>query len=304
MINLKSISKRFGTTEAVKHISLSIQPGEIVGLLGPNGAGKTTTLRMLAGTLPPTTGSILIDQKPFSDDEYGLKSRIGYLPENNPLYEDVTVEEHLQFWARMKAIPEEKRREAIDFAVEKTGIAAVYYRFISELSKGYRQRVGLAQAILNQPDILILDEPTEGLDPNQRRSIESLLAELKESRTVIVSSHVLSEVAELANRIIIIHKGEVVGDDTPGNLTKNREGIQELIIEVEGRGVAKGLKSLTKVTKVTKEDSNTYRLICESATDLRPAVFRLAVKEGWTLLATRIVERRLEDVFLELTEGA
>lgn len=303
MITLSKVVKRFGTNTAVDGISLSIKPGEIVGLLGPNGAGKTTTLRMLAGVLPPTKGSITIDGKRFDEAEYQLKRRIGYLPEDNPLYDELTVEEHLKFWAQMKQIPKTEMAEAMEFAIEHTGIGEVYYRIIGELSKGYRQRVGVAQAILTRPDILLLDEPTEGLDPNQRRDIQTLLNQLKKGRTVIVSSHVLGEITKIANRILIINRGQVVGDDTPANLVKSKGTKQAVMVEVKGSGVAAGLKQLKAVTEVAEVADNTYRVMGKGVTDLRPEIFKLAVKKGWTLLTLRAVERQLEDVFQELTEA-
>lgn len=303
MITLSKISKSFGQTEAVKKINLSIKPGEIVGLLGPNGAGKTTTLRMLAGVLPPSKGEVKIDGQNFLEDGQAVKAKIGYLPENNPLYEDMTVEEHMIFWSRMKNIGKGKpRQEAIRYAVESTGIETVYYRFISELSKGFRQRVGLAQAILNKPEILILDEPTEGLDPNQRKDIQKLLSELQKSRTVIVSSHVLGEISKLANRIVIVHQGQVVGDDTPENLVKSQAGLQEIQVEVTGKAVLAGLKKLPQVKSVKKVDKDTYEIISASKTDLRLKIFDMAVKNKWKLLETKKVERQLEDVFSELTQ--
>jgi ABC-2 type transport system ATP-binding protein len=303
MITLDNIHKMFGNTLAVEGISLSIEPGEIVGLLGPNGAGKTTTLRILAGVLPPTKGKVTIDGKRFDKDEYTIKQRIGYLPENNPLYDELTVEEHLNFWTRMKGIPETEKKEAIAFAVDKTGISSVYYRLIGELSKGFRQRAGLAQAILAQPEILLLDEPTEGLDPNQRRDIQVLLQDLKKSRTVIVSSHVLGEISKLANRIIIIHEGMVVGDDTPQKLVKRQAGSQELKVEIKGKAVMTNLKKLKGVKVVEKMEPEVYRVVTGQKKDIRSEIFDLAVKKKWKLLGVTEIERQLEDVFSELTEG-
>jgi ABC-2 type transport system ATP-binding protein len=302
MIILNNVSKKFEQTEAVKNISLKIKPGEIVGLLGPNGAGKTTTIRMLTGVLPPTKGKVEINGKNFFDNSTQLKSMIGYLPENNPLYEDLTVEEHLYFWLGMKGIVDGKRqKEAINFSVESTGIGSVYYRFIGELSKGYRQRVGLAQAILAKPEILILDEPTEGLDPNQRRDIQKLLVELQKSRTVIVSSHVLGEISKLASRIIIIHNGRVVGDDTPTNLVKAQSGEQEIEVEILGKGVSKGLATLSHVKSVNSKGKNTYLIVVDTDKDLRQDIFDLAVGKKWKLLEIKVKTRELEDVFTELT---
>lgn len=302
MITLDKVTKRFGDTQAVDGISLSVKPGEIVGLLGPNGAGKTTTLRMLAGVLPTTKGKITIDNKSFIEAEQELKRRIGYLPEDNPLYDELTVEEHLNFWAKLKQLTPQEKREAVDFAVDKTGIGEVYYRLIGELSKGYRQRVGLAQAVLAKPEILLLDEPTEGLDPNQRRDIQKLLNDLKASRTVIVSSHVLGEITKIATRIIIISQGKVVGDDTPGNLVKTTGGKQTILVEITGKEVMAKLKGLKEVETATKVGTNQYRVLATGKSDIRPQIFKLAVKEKWILLTLHQIERQLEEVFSELTE--
>lgn len=302
MISLSNISKQFNGVMAVKKISLNIEPGEIVGLLGPNGAGKTTTLRILAGVLPASGGSVRVDGKTFEEHDGLLKRTIGYMPENNPLYEELTVEEHLQFWGKVKGIAPEKMAEAIEYAVEKTGIGEVYYRLIGELSKGYRQRVGLAQAILGKPQILILDEPTEGLDPNQRREIQALLNELKESRTVIVSSHVLGEVAKIASRVVIIHQGSVVGDDTPQRLVHVGEGKQVVRVEIKGTGVKKELGTLKGVEKVVDDGAGWFTLHAAGKKDIREMVYALAVKRKWTLLTLMQVERQLEDVFSELTQ--
>jgi len=302
MIRLDQVSKTFDRIPVVDGINLTIKPGEIIGLLGPNGAGKTTTIRILAGVLPPTHGMVTIDGKNFNDHEFDLKKRIGYMPENNPLYEELTVEEHLQFWARMKQIPENHRDEAITFAVDNTGISSVYYRFIGELSKGFRQRTGLAQAILTKPNILLLDEPTEGLDPNQRRDIQELLESLKRDRTVIVSSHVLAEISKIANRIIIINNGLIVGDGKPDVLMQAKKGIQVVEVELKGKGVLKKLNSLEGVEKVTKQDGNIYTVQAQTKKDIRENIFSLAVDNGWTLLSMQRVQRQLEDVFSELTE--
>lgn len=303
MITVAKVSKKFGPSSAVDGISLTIKPGEIVGLLGPNGAGKTTTLRMLAGVLPPSRGTITIDGKRFDEAEHEIKRRIGYLPEDNPLYDELTVEEHLKFWASLKQIPKDERTKAIQLAVDSVGIGEVYYRLIGELSKGYRQRVGLAQAILSRPDILLLDEPTEGLDPNQRRDIQTLLHQLKKGRTLLVSSHVLGEISRIANRIVIINQGKVVGDDTPTNLTKSSGKQQVVIVEATGKAVLTNLKGLKGVDKVeTAEGESMYRVLSTSKQDIRSDIFKLAVTKKWTLLTLKRVERQLEDVFAELTE--
>lgn len=303
MIRLKNVIKSFNGQRAVNGINIDIKPGEIVGLLGPNGAGKTTTIRMIAGVLPVSEGMIEIDSKNYIDHEFEIKEEIGYLPENNPLYDDLTVEEHLKFWGKLKGLDGKLLNEAIKYAVEKTGISSVFYRPISELSKGYRQRVGLAQAILKKPKFLLLDEPTEGLDPNQRKEIQILLAELKKDRTVIVSSHVLGEISKLASRIIIINKGKVVGDDSPQKMMQTTEKTKTIEVEIEGKNLQQELKKIDGVKEVTKNGKNIFNLISDSKVDIRPKIFKLSEKQGWTLLSMREIERELDDVFAELTNG-
>ena len=291
MIELKKVSKKFGQITALKNVSFRIRKGEIVGLLGPNGAGKTTTLRIIAGILPPSRGKV------FTNGE-----SIGYLPENNPLYDELTVEEFLNFWTEIEGLKEDEQKKAIDFVVRNTNIKEVFYRPISQLSKGYRQRVGLSQAILTQPDILILDEPTEGLDPNQRREIKNLIKKLGRKRTVIVSSHILSEITQVADRIIVIHKGSIVGDDTPANLKKLKSDKTIIELEIRGKAVISQLKKLDGVESVEKVKRNCFLVKTLSDKDLRLEIFELAKKKNWLLLTMYKQEQDLEDVFAQLTK--
>ena len=284
----------------VKDVNLTIRQGEIVGLLGPNGAGKTTTLRMIAGVLPATKGSVVIDEQEMKKHGKDLKKMIGFLPEENPLYEEMTVEEYLRFWADIKGIPDQKK--ALDFVVKHAGISEVYYRRIAELSKGFRQRVGLSQAILSKPQILILDEPTEGLDPNQRQEIQKLIKSLGKKRTVIIASHVLSEVSKLCNRIIIIHKGKIVADDTAENLRKAKSKKQIIEAEIKGKRVISTLKSIKGVSKVSKRKNDYFVLETSGKEDLRQEIFKTAVKKRWTLLTLLKKEMELEDIFAKLTK--
>jgi len=301
MIIVKEVSKQFDRKLVVDGISLTIKQGEIVGLLGPNGAGKTTTLRMIAGVLPPTKGSIEIDGLDSKQKYNEVKKHIGFLPENNPLYDDLTVEEYLSFWTQIKGLGKEKKREAIDFVVEHCGIADVYYRPISELSKGYKQRVGLAQAILAKPEILILDEPTEGLDPNQRQDIAKLIQSLGKQRTVIISSHVLSEIAKLCNRMVIIHKGAIVADNTPDKLRSLKTRTQTVEVEIKGEKILENLRAIPDVVKVSKVREGYYSLEAKKNADIREAVFKTAVKKKWVLLTMIQKQRDLEDIFSRLT---
>lgn len=301
MITVSNLSKRFDRDFVVDGINLTIKTGEIIGLLGPNGAGKTTTLRMIAGVLPPTKGTIEIDKQNIKKDANSIKERIGFLPENNPLYDELTVEEYLAFWADVKGVPKEERFEAIGFVVKSCGIADVYYRPISELSKGYRQRVGLSQAILTKPDILILDEPTEGLDPNQRHDIASLILSLGKKRTVIISSHVLSEISKLSSRIIIINKGTVVADDTPHNLQNLKSPTTTLEVEIQGEHVLSELQKLPGVVKASQQRKNYFVLEVDKKIDLRERIFNTAVENKWVLLTLMQRQRSLEEVFGQLT---
>lgn len=302
MIELKKVSKRFGETRALENISFSVKSGEIIGLLGPNGAGKTTSLRLIAGVLPPSSGQIFIENKELKNSSQKLKKLIGYLPERNPLYDEMTVEEFLRFWAEIKGLLGNAKKRAIDFVVKHTGIAEVFYRPISEISKGYRQRVGLSQAILTKPDILLLDEPTEGLDPNQRKEIKKLIKSLGKNRTIIISSHVLSEVAQIADRVIIIHKGKIVGDDTVSNLKKASSGNTTVEVEIRGSGVVSGLKKLSGVKSVKNTKKDYYIVEVQGQEDIRENIFKTAVKQRWLILTMFLVETQLEDVFAQLTK--
>jgi len=302
MITLTHISKRYNQQFVVNDLNIKIKKGEIVGLLGPNGAGKTTTLRIIAGVLPPTKGSVKIDDCDLESDS-SLKGRIGFLPENNPLYDEMTVEEYLSFWADMKQISKSEKPESIDFVVDHCGISEVYYRPIGELSKGYRQRVGFSQAILTKPDILILDEPTEGLDPNQRQDIATLIRQLGKERTVIISSHVLGELSKIASRMIIVHKGAIVADDTPDNLKKIGTSSQMIEMEVKGNSVLSTLKKVSGVTKVSERKKNYFIIEADKdkKEDIREELYNLSVKNKWVLLTLFAKERAIEDVFSELT---
>ncbi len=302
MITLDGITKKFNDQTVLNDINLKINKGEIVGLLGPNGAGKTTTLRIIAGVLPPTRGTVKIDNLALELD-WRLKKRIGFLPENNPLYEDMTVEEYLSFWSDMKQIPKSKKKEAIGFVVDHCGIAEVYFRPISELSKGYRQRVGFSQSILTKPDILILDEPTEGLDPNQRQDIANLIKDLGKKRTIVISSHVLGELSRIASRMIIIHRGAIVADDTPDNLKKIGISSQVIEIEVKGKNVLSTLKKVKSVIEVNERRNNYYVLEVDKKKDIREELYNLSVKNKWTMLTLLAKERAIEDVFGQLTSN-
>jgi len=304
MISLKHVTKRFGQTTAVDNLSLKIGSGEVVGLLGPNGAGKTTTMRLITGFLAPDAGQILINDIDIEADSLAARRLLGYLPENNPLYEDMLVAEYLNFSAALKGL-NGNRQSFIKDAVKATSLTDVFYRPISELSKGYRQRVGLAQAILHRPPILILDEPTEGLDPNQRLEIRELIKELGKERTVVVSTHVLQEVQQTCDRVIIINQGRLILDTLMQDLAAQATGTKVIKVTLSGKGILKALKGLAGVIKVTKASQigqqQIFTLSCAAETELRPAIFNLAKDNNWILWELHQEEVKLETVFHNLT---
>jgi ABC-2 type transport system ATP-binding protein len=305
LLSLDSVTKRFGEVAAVDGVGFAVDRGEVVGFLGPNGAGKSTTMRMITQYLEPDQGEIRLDGVPLDAAGRQAKKRIGYLAENNPLYTEMLVSEYLDFIVRLREVPVAERRGAIDTAVQETGIETVYYRPIGELSKGFRQRVGLAQAIVHRPDLLVLDEPTEGLDPNQRVEIRRLIGNLGKERTVIVSTHVLPEVRHICSRVVIISRGRIAADGSVDELAARAEGLVSVSVEVEGQGVPAALRALEGVSSITEEKARDGRsavtLMADAKADVRPAVFRLAQEKGWTLYELHQETASLEDLFARLT---
>jgi ABC-2 type transport system ATP-binding protein len=289
----------------VEGLTFDVRQGEVVGFLGPNGSGKTTTMRLLTSFYTPDSGSILING--LDTEEYDLETRssIGYLPENNPLYEDLLVKEYLEFVADLRGMSSQDKRSNLESTVVETGLTDVYYRPISELSKGYHQRVGLAQAILHQPSILILDEPTEGLDPNQRIGYRELVRTLGEERTVLLSTHVMQEVETTCERVLLINRGRLLADSPVSELLRRARGIRSVIVEVQGNEVETGLKRLPDVESVERLDPvdgrKRYSISSSGDEDLRPHIFRLAKQRDWVLWELREETARLEDVFHSLT---
>ncbi len=305
MIALENVTKSFGPTVAVDDVSFAVDRGEVVGFLGPNGAGKTTAMRLITSYLEPDSGSVLIDGIDVREDQIAAKRRIGYLAENNPLYPDMLVSEYLRFIGDLRGVGVNGPGSALDDAVQATGIAEVYYRLIGELSKGYRQRVGLATAILHRPDFLILDEPTEGLDPNQRQEIRRLISDIGEARTVILSTHVLPEVEETCGRIIVIHQGKIVADGTTEELIARARGLRTIVVEAAGTGVGDALSALAGVEEVSGAEERDGRsrltLRVSSDSDLRPEIFELAKSRDWVLWELHEEMAGLEDLFGQLT---
>ncbi|OLD94076.1 MAG: hypothetical protein AUG79_09745 [Gemmatimonadetes bacterium 13_1_20CM_4_69_16] len=306
-LSLEGVSKRFDGVTAVDGVSFAIDPGEVVGFLGPNGAGKSTTMRLITQYYEPDTGEIKLDGVPLADAAREAKRRIGYLAENNPLYDDMLVADYLEFIADLRELAGLTRRQALDGAVTGTGIESVYYRPIAELSKGFRQRVGLAQAMLHRPDLLVLDEPTEGLDPNQRVEIRRLIGTLGRDRTVLLSTHVLSEVQHTCSRLLVISGGKIVADGPVDRLIQQAQGAVEIAVEAAGAGVAEALGGLPGVRRIeparTADGRVSVTLTADGTTDLRPEIFALAKSRGWTLYELHQQRASLEDLFHQLTLG-
>ncbi|HVB31301.1 MAG TPA: ATP-binding cassette domain-containing protein [Gemmatimonadaceae bacterium] len=307
LLSLERVSKRFDGLTAVDGVSFTVDRGQVVGFLGPNGAGKSTTMRMITQIFEPDGGEIRFDGVPLSQAGRDAKRRIGFLPENNPLYGEMLVTEYLDFVARLRELAGQERSRAIDEAVASTGIEPVFHRPIGELSKGYKQRVGLAAAILHRPDLLILDEPTEGLDPNQRVEIRHLIAHLGRERTVMLSTHVLPEVQHTCSRLLIINQGRLVADGSVDELVSRATAGVRVTIEASGADVGRRVSGLSGVRDVEVQDAPRGRVrVSVSAsgdTDLRPHIFEMAKAEGWTLYELHQETGSLEDLFRQLTHG-
>ncbi len=304
MISAEGVTKRFGELVAVRNLDFTVNRGEVVGFLGPNGAGKTTMMRMLTGTLEPDEGRVLYDDVPISQNLTAAKERLGYLPETNPLYEEMLVAEYMQYAAQLRGLTTAEGRSAISDAVDETGISEVFFRPVSELSKGYRQRVGLAAAILHHPEILVLDEPTEGLDPNQRVDIRNLVSELGKERTVLLSTHIMQEVEATCTRLLIINRGSLVASGTVAELLAAGKGMSQYTVEAEGEGVAEALSRLPAVDSHTAEQiegRTRVQLVVRGSDELRPEISRMANERRWVLWELHRGQASLEQLFRELT---
>ncbi len=305
MITVSHLTKYFGETCAVNDLSFTIKPGEVVGLLGPNGAGKTTTMRMLTGFMSPDRGTVSIDTIDITQNPILAQEKIGYLPENNPLYKDMLVGELLEYSLSLRRILKQKHTQVLDFAVKSVSIADVYYHPITELSKGYKQRVGIALAILHQPEILVMDEPSEGLDPNQRSEIRTLIRKLSKNHTILLSTHVMQEVEAVCERMIIMNRGSLVADGTPKTLLKKVSGSPRLMVEIEGAGVESTLKNLPGVkyadVKKLKNGKFSVYLTPLRGVKLPPILSKLAAQKKWVIWKLTEEEKHLEDLFRQLT---
>ncbi|MFP3947670.1 MAG: ATP-binding cassette domain-containing protein [Gemmatimonadota bacterium] len=305
MITVDSVTKRYGPLKAVDDISFQIDPGEVVGFLGPNGAGKTTTMKILTGSLQPDEGDVSYDGVSIGEDVTGARKRVGYLPETNALYPEMLVSEYLTWAGELRSITGGALRRALPEVVERTGVGPVFTRPVSQLSKGFRQRVGLAAAILHEPEILVLDEPTEGLDPNQRVGIRELIRELGRERTVILSTHVLGEVEATCDRLLIIRKGKLVADGSVASLVEGQLAGPSYVVEARGDGVEETLAGLPGVTgheTAPVQGRIRVRLASDGSEDLRPVIFETAAEKGWTLWELHRERASLEDLFRTVTE--
>jgi ABC-2 type transport system ATP-binding protein len=304
VIEVQHLTKRYGRVTAVDDVSFRVERGEILGFLGPNGAGKTTTMRILTGYMPATEGKAIVAGFDVFDQPIEAKRRTGYLPETPPLYPDMTVVEYLGFVAKIKGVPSGERTSRIKQVMERTRIADMANRQCAKLSKGYRQRVGLAQAILHNPDVLILDEPTAGLDPKQIIETRELIKELAGDHTIILSTHILPEVSQTCQRVVIINKGRVVAVDTPDNLTARLRGSETLYVQVDA-DAASVLTHVPGVTRVVESERLNglvgYEVDSETGRDVRRDLARAVVTSGFGLLELRPMRISLEDVFLSLT---
>jgi ABC-2 type transport system ATP-binding protein len=307
VIDVQNLTKVYSGRTAIDDLSFRVEKGEIVGLLGPNGAGKTTTMRILTCFMPSTSGTARVAGYDVFEESLEVRKRIGYLPENPPLYTEMTVESYLHFVARIKGTPAQERRSQVADAMEKCSIGDVRNRIIAKLSKGYKQRVGLAQALLNNPDVLILDEPTIGLDPKQISDVRTLIKGLAGSHTVVLSTHILPEVSMTCNRVVIINNGKVVAVDTPQGLAHQVRGAERIAIVVDGprEAVGEKLATVDGVLSVSADPSanggpSAYTVECQMDRDPRRELAACVVQQGWGLLELRTVSMSLEDVFINL----
>lgn len=301
MIRVEGLTKDYGARRAISNLSFEAKQGEIVGFLGPNGAGKTTTMRILTGYMPPTDGSALVAGYDVVEESLEVRKRVGYLPETVPLYTDMTAFDYLKFMADLRQVPDSEERA--DEALEMVGMESRADSYIASLSKGMRQRIGLAQALIHRPEVLILDEPTIGLDPGQVVEVRKLIREMGKERTVLLSTHILSEAQQICDRVLIINKGRIVAEDTPENLQSRLVGAERVALRV--RGEADGLsKVITKVKGVQSAHTapdGSVEFQFAPGQDVRPEVAKAVINAGYELIELRPVGMSLEEIFLELT---
>ena len=310
MIEVKNITKKYGSTTAVDNISFQIQEGEIVGLLGPNGAGKSTTMNMITGYIEPTEGQIIIEGYDISKKPKKAKEQIGYMPEGVPLYSELTVKEFVNYMAELKKLNKKERKEKVSKIIEQTGLKNVENKLIRNLSRGYKQRVSMAGSLVGEPKVLILDEPTVGLDPKQITEIRQLIKELVKEHTVILSSHILSEISQICSKVIIINKGKIVAIDTPENLEKKVNNNNNIYVTVEDtenkmETIKEKIPEIPeiKLLKENEDKTKQYVIKAQNDKDLRKMIFKEFAKENITIFEMKQADTTLEDAFMKLIEG-
>lgn len=305
-ITISNLTKEYGRQKAVDDISFEVKTGEILGFLGPNGAGKSTTMKIIACFISPTSGSVSLNGYNIFDHSRELRSRIGYLPEHTSLYTDMSIVDYLKLSARLQNVAEDEIMSSVRRMIDLCGLGPERHKYIGELSKGYRQRVGLAQALIHDPDVLILDEPTTGLDPNQIVEIRSLIKEIGKEKTVMLSSHILKEVEATCDRILIINRGRIVADGSTEELRQKARGAKQLLVQVKGAGgeADSSFKTLSSVSDVHPAEDGTkgWLISSEPGMDSREEIFEYCVQRGWILTQMTPIESSLEDIFRELTE--
>ncbi len=310
MIEVKNITKKYGNVTAVDNINFKIEEGEIIGLLGPNGAGKSTTMNMITGYIEPTEGEILVNGYDISKKTKKAKAQIGYMPEGVPLYSDLTVKEFVTYMAELKKVNRKERKEKVEKIIEQTGLKDVENKLTRNLSRGYKQRVSMAGALVGEPKILILDEPTVGLDPKQITEIRELIKELGKTHTIILSSHILSEVSQICNKVIIINKGKIVAIDTPENLEKKVTENNSIYVTVEDTDnkmdkITEKIAEIKEIKLIKENEDGTKQYVLESDkdVDLRKIIFNEFAKENITIFEMKKADTTLEDAFMKLIEG-
>jgi ABC-2 type transport system ATP-binding protein len=306
MIQVEKLTKSYGSYQALREVTFSVEKGEILGFLGPNGAGKTTTMRILTCFFPPTSGKATVAGFDVFEEPHEVRKRIGYLPESVPLYRDMAVTDYLSFVAGIKGVAARDVRKRVEVVMDECGLTHMSHKMINELSKGYRQRVGLAQALVNEPEVLILDEPTAGLDPKQIIEIRRLIKDLAGRRTIILSTHILPEVSMTCQRVVIINEGRVIAVDTPRNLTSKIQGGGRIVVKVDGpwQEVSKGIQGISGIRRIDRKDGGSgvseFTIDTAKGLDLRKDIASVVVKNGWGLLELRPMEMSLEDIFVKL----
>ena len=312
MIEAKELTKYYGNFPAIENVSFEIKKGEIVGFLGPNAAGKTTTMRIITGFMPPTSGSVAVAGHDVVDKSREARKLIGYLPETVPLYTDMTVEAYLNFMGTLRGMNPKRIKVRIGEVIDISRLGDYRRTIIGKLSKGYRQRVGLAQAVLHEPEVLVLDEPTIGIDPIQVVETRNLIKDLGQEHTIILSSHILPEVSMVCQRVLIIHEGQIMAEDTPKNLAERLQGVERMEVEIRGPEpqITRAIQSIRGVLSVTHssdgeaqagEQRLTYTVEATRGLDLRSTISRVVISNGWSLLTIQLVGMSLEEIFLKLT---